>query len=190
MCLRVDCAPKTSDRGQRVDRSYGASMPSPPYQDHATTGTIAVHFENGTTLILPASTECWDPLGPAPVRALFQLPPHDREPWTSTLGDEQRESSQVGVCIRAQPGFRGCGFESVKVESKDERIARLEVSLARQTAIAETLAAAVQKAERSTSDMMPLRKPVPVAMIYDGQKAKPLDPVQPYQPRWTEPERP
>ena len=130
--------------------------------------------------ILPALTECWDPLGPAPIRALFQLPPHERE-WIGTLAGVQQETVRVGVCIRSQPGFRGCGYESVKVESKDERIARLEASLARQTARANAALGAVQAARETVNDMVPLRKPDP--MIYDGQKAKRLDPVQPYQPR-------
>lgn len=138
---------------------------------------------------MPASTECWDALGPAPVRALFGLPPHDRDPWRSTLGDEQREASRVGVCIRSQPGFRDCGYESVKVESKDERLARLEASLARQTAIAETMATAVQKAQRSTSDMVPLRKPA-APLLYQEKRVTPLDPVGPYVPRHVEQERP
>lgn len=160
-------------------------MPTTPETPSA---TVLVHFENGVMAILPALTECWDALGPAPVRALFQLPPHERE-WSGTLAGVQQETVRVGVCIRSQPGFRGCGYESAKVESKDERIARLEASLARQTTIAETLAAAVQKAQRTTSDMVPLRKP-PVPLLYQEKRVSPLDPVGPYVPRHVKQEHP
>lgn len=89
-------------------------------------GTILVHKSDGSTVLLPASSECYDPYEINVVRKLLDLVPIEGEPESLTLARMQKEVVRSSVAIRSTPGFMDCGYESVEIESKDERIVRLE----------------------------------------------------------------
>lgn len=91
-------------------------------------GTILVHKSDGSTVLLPASSECFDPYEINAVRKLLDLVPIEGEPESLTLARMQKEVVRSSVAIRSTPGFMNCGYESVEIESKDERIVRLEKS--------------------------------------------------------------
>lgn len=91
-------------------------------------GSILCHKADGSTALLPASTECFYTFDVNAVRELYglQLLNEDCKPATATLAAKQDSIARTSVLIRSTPGFRDCGYESVEVESKDERIVRLE----------------------------------------------------------------
>lgn len=89
-------------------------------------GSILVHKSDGSTVLLPASSECFDPYEINAVRKLIDLVPIEGEPESLTLARMQKEVVRSSVAIRSTPGFMDCGYESVEIESKDERIVRLE----------------------------------------------------------------
>jgi len=91
-----------------------------------TLGSILVHKSDGSTVLLPASSECFDPNEINAVRKLIDLVPIEGEPTPVTLAHAQKETVRSSVAIRSTPGFMNCGYDSVEVESKDERIVRLE----------------------------------------------------------------
>ena len=89
-------------------------------------GSILVHKSDGSTVLLPASTESFSAYEIGAVREKLGLAPLDEPPTPISLGKMQRSATRESVVIRSSPGFMNCGYESVEIESKDERIVRLE----------------------------------------------------------------
>lgn len=91
-------------------------------------GSVLVHKADGSTMLMSVLSECWESFELNAVRALFSLEPldPDKRYQPSRIGNLQHETDRKSVVIRSMPGFLHCGFEGVEIESKDERIVRLE----------------------------------------------------------------